>query len=71
MLLGPDANGNYLSTVIKSMQRKRFAESTAFLIDNNIDSVLGPKSRVLRQVNVSRWRLSGFVEHRCGKEWCS
>jgi hypothetical protein len=42
-----------------------------FLIDNNIDSVLGPKSLVLRQVNASRWRLSGFVEHKCGKEWCS
>jgi len=23
VLLGPDANGNYLTTVIKSMQRKR------------------------------------------------
>ncbi|KAK0225676.1 GTP-binding protein 1 [Armillaria fumosa] len=29
VLLGPDANGNYLSTVIKSMQRKRAPVTTA------------------------------------------
>jgi GTPase len=29
VLIGPDMNGNYQSTVIKSMQRKRAAVSTA------------------------------------------
>lgn len=38
VLLGPDGNGEYLSTVVKSMQRKR--------------SVISPTSRNLRVADV-------------------
>lgn len=31
VLLGPDSNGNYQSTVIKSMQRKRYIWKTNYL----------------------------------------
>jgi len=39
VMLGPDSNGNYTSTVVKSMQRKRFALffGKAYPRSDNID----------------------------------
>lgn len=69
VLLGPDANGNYQSIVVRSIQRKRLVLDLTLGDALNQIFLPGLMFHTQRQGNVFPLRLSAYDELKLEKGW--